>query len=79
MRLRKRCASLLNTVVSRLKIGKFDEALFEDCSINEAVATAIWNENPTKCPASLLATDRQLQTKIKQVSIDGANEYKVKL
>ncbi len=66
-----------NTVVSRFKTGKFDEALFEDGSINEALAIAIWNENPTKRPASLLAPDGQPQTKIKQASTDGANEYKI--
>ncbi len=68
-----------NTVVSRFKTGKFDEALFEDGSINEALAIAIWNENPTKRPASLLAPDGQPQTKIKQASTDGANEYKIEL
>ncbi|MET3560652.1 hypothetical protein ABID39_001360 [Bartonella japonica] len=68
-----------NAVVSRFKTGKFDAALFEDGSVNEAVATAIWNENPTKRPAPFLAPDGQARTKIKQVSIEGANEYKIKL
>ncbi len=68
-----------NAVVSRIKTGKFDTALFEDGSVNEALATTIWNENPTKRPASLLAPDGQPRTKIKQASTDGANEYKIKL
>uniref|UniRef100_UPI0035D00013 hypothetical protein n=1 Tax=Bartonella sp. TS25HLJMH TaxID=3243576 RepID=UPI0035D00013 len=68
-----------NAVVSRIKTGKFDAALFEDGSVNEALATSIWNENPTKRPASLLAPDGQPRTKIKQASTDGANEYKIKL
>ncbi|WP_273782883.1 hypothetical protein [Bartonella sp. ML69XJBT] len=68
-----------NAVVSRIKTGKFDAALFEDGSVNEALATAIWNENPTKRPASLLAPDGKVRTKIKQASTDGANEYKIKL
>ncbi len=54
-----------NTVVSQFKTGKFDEVIFEDGSINEALATAIWNENPTKRSSSLLAPDGQPQTKIK--------------
>ncbi|UTO28712.1 hypothetical protein [Bartonella harrusi] len=68
-----------NAVVSRIKTGKFDAALFEDGSIDETLATAIWNENPTKRTASLLAPDGQRRTKIKKASTDGANEYKIKL
>ncbi|AGF74838.1 phage protein [Bartonella australis AUST/NH1] len=68
-----------NAVVSRFKTGKFDAALFEDGSVNEALATAIWNENPTKRPYPLLEPDDQARAKIKQDSTDGANEYKIKL
>ncbi|WP_375678000.1 hypothetical protein [Bartonella sp. AP72JLCBS] len=68
-----------NAVVSRFKTGKFDKALFEDGSVNEALATSIWNENPTKRPAPFLAPDGQPRTKIKQASTEGANEYKIKL
>ncbi len=68
-----------NAVVSRFKTGKFDTALFEDGSVNEALATAIWNENPTKRPTPFLAPDGQPRTKIKQISSEGANEYKIKL
>ncbi|WP_035008194.1 hypothetical protein [Candidatus Bartonella washoeensis] len=75
---KKMCVSP-NAVVSRFKTGKFDAALFEDGSVNETLATAIWNENPTKRPAPLLASDGQRRTKIKQASTDGANEYKIKL
>uniref|UniRef100_UPI0035CFB25A helix-turn-helix domain-containing protein n=1 Tax=Bartonella sp. MM55XZML TaxID=3243552 RepID=UPI0035CFB25A len=52
-----------NAVASRFKTGKFDAALFEDGSVNEALATAIWNENPTKRPPPFLAPDGQARTK----------------
>ncbi|WP_019223358.1 hypothetical protein [Bartonella rattaustraliani] len=68
-----------NAVVSRFKTGKFDHALFEDGSINEVLAEAIWNENPTKRPYALLSPDGQPRAKIKQSSVEGANEYKIKL
>ncbi|MDD9330986.1 MAG: hypothetical protein PV353_11710, partial [Bartonella sp.] len=68
-----------NAVVSRFKTGQCDKALFEDGSVNETLATAIWNENPTKRSALFLAPDGQPRTKIKQVSTERANEYKIKL
>ncbi|UNE55447.1 hypothetical protein [Bartonella machadoae] len=61
-----------NAVVSRIKTGKFDAALFEDGSVNEALATAIWNENPTK-------KTHQKSTQIKQDSAKAANEFEIKL
>ncbi|WP_332060817.1 hypothetical protein [Bartonella sp. CB74] len=64
-----------NAVVSRFKTGKFDEALFADGSVNETVARAIWNKNPTK----RLQSASQPYAKIKQNSMDGANEYEIKL
>ncbi|ALE02876.1 hypothetical protein [Bartonella ancashensis] len=68
-----------NAVVSRFKTGKFDEAIFEDGSVNEILAAAIWNENPTKRTQSVVIPDDQHPAKIKQESADGANEYKIKL
>ncbi len=61
-----------NAVVSRIKTGKFDAALFEDGSINEALATAIWNQNPTK-------KAHQKSAQIKQDSVKAANEFEIKL
>ncbi len=64
-----------NAVVSRIKTGKFDAALFEDGSVNEAVATSKSNKHPTP----FLAPDGQPRTNIKQTSTEDANEYKIKL
>ncbi|WP_126603700.1 hypothetical protein [Bartonella vinsonii] len=61
-----------NAVVSRIKTGKFNEAVFPDGSIDEALATAIWNQNPTK-------KAHQKSTRIKQDSVKAANEFEIKL
>ncbi|WP_455478694.1 hypothetical protein V3565_02220 [Bartonella sp. B10] len=68
-----------NAVVSRFKTGKFDEAIFADGSVNEAVARAIWGKNPTKRSQSFLASAGQPCAKIKKDSADGASEYEIKL
>ncbi|MBA9083500.1 MULTISPECIES: hypothetical protein [Bartonella] len=67
-----------NAVVARFKTGKFDEAIYDDGSINEELATALWNENPTK-QAYIVGDDGKPRTKTKQDSIEGANEHKIKL
>ncbi|ENN91925.1 hypothetical protein [Bartonella bovis] len=67
-----------NAVIARFKTGKFNEALYDDGSINEELATALWNENPTK-QAYVVGDDGKLRTKTKQTSIEGANEHKIKL
>ncbi|AQX30816.1 hypothetical protein BscR1v2_008840 [Bartonella schoenbuchensis R1] len=67
-----------NAVIARFKTGKFDEALYDDGSINEELATALWNENPTK-QAYIVGDDGKPRTKTKQASIEGANEHKIKL
>ncbi|WP_455475721.1 hypothetical protein [Bartonella sp. B17] len=68
-----------NAVVSRFKTGKFDEAIFADGSVDEEVARAIWNKNPTKRAQSFSTSSGRPCTKIKKDSIDGANEYEIKL
>ncbi|AQX30608.1 hypothetical protein [Bartonella schoenbuchensis] len=67
-----------NAVVARFKTGKFDEAIYDDGSINEELATVLWNENPTK-QAYIVGDDGKPRTKTKQDSIEGANEYEIKL
>nr|WP_236824100.1 hypothetical protein [Bartonella sp. WD16.2] len=55
-----------NAVVSRFKMGKFNDALYDDGSINEELATALWNENPTK-RAYVVGDDGKVSHKDKAV------------
>ncbi len=44
--------------------GSLMKALYDDGSINEELATALWNENPTK-QAYVLGEDEKPRTKTK--------------
>ena len=68
-----------NAVRSRIKSGRLAEAVFDDGSLNEEIATALWEQNAPKRRKVDPVPPSQRKAKIAARAKEAGNEYAIKL